>query len=130
VVAVDVLEVARLPEAGHPERSERHGIHRAEERERVGVAVEHRHHRCRAIRGEELAEDLCRVLAESGAGAQCAVKQVGARDADDVGLDAERISGRKHLRHHRSHPHERDPWNSLRSPERVSACEHELAPLV
>src|SRR4051812_12460881 len=60
-VAIEVLDVARLPEVRHAERGERRPAHAREEAQRVRMAVEDRDHRRAPGRGEQLVED--RVIA-------------------------------------------------------------------
>src|SRR5258707_12696595 len=99
VVAVEIAPRARLAEVIHSERQLRDAERSAQEGQRVGVAVEHRHHRhALLVRGDQLEY----VGARS---AQAAVEQVRARGHEDARADpglGQRAARRHRLGHH--HP--------------------------
>src|SRR5687768_10312181 len=57
VVLEEVVDVTRLAEVRHAERGQGYRAHRAEERQRVRMPVEHRDERGRAVLGQELVQD-------------------------------------------------------------------------
>ena len=115
VVAVDVVEIAGLPEARDAQRRERHGVIPPRNASAFGSPSRTVTIGAARSAGNSSSRISAGCSPKPARARKRAQEQVGARHADHVGVLAERVGRAQQLRHHGSHARERDRRLPLRA---------------